>query len=181
MPEDFVKIVKNMPCVSYNKLTARWRVGRRTLDKWLRDTEMEDYIANPPPPPDWAELAPTMLSNKLAWHYGVGRIVIKRWVDATGIRTLPKQKLKLSTDQVKKIHAVRYCAPEEVSAAADYLRMFYSNVHRCDIYLDQWRTWGQEQGLPNKGAGQYYVEGLGVMTNEQLLTLARDHGYGDSL
>jgi len=67
--------------------------------------------------------------------------------------------------------------PTNLDLAADHLRRFYSNVHSCSIRMTLGKTWGEYHNLPNKGRGLYYVEGVGVVTNEGMLRLARKHGH----
>lgn len=63
--------------------------------------------------------------------------------------------------------------------AARHLRRHYRNVHRADIKLYEHSkvTWGDMRDLPNGGAGYYFVDGKGVLTKEEMLALACEHGF----
>lgn len=75
--------------------------------------------------------------------------------------------------------------PEVLASAVRHLRRHFSNVFRCDIVLTEMGgedkkttiTWGEDKGLPNKGAGLHYIEKLGIVPNAALLELARQHGW----
>jgi hypothetical protein len=134
-----------------------------------------DRIYNPPVPEDWREIAPTMHKRDLSLRYEVRCGTITRWVKESGVQA--KRRERVWFPKAEKDERIALESVPECDAAADFLRGFYSNVHRCDIQMTLSRTWGQVHDIPDKGRGRYYVEGVGVVTNEGLMQLARKHGH----
>jgi hypothetical protein len=154
-----------------------WHASVPTIQRWLQATNLTERVTHPSVPPSWHDVAPTKNKTELATHYCVSMKTVNKWIAETGIKAKPKKRLFLSRPEQRERTKLKCAGSEDCAAAADYLRRIYSNVHRCDIYLTTQRTWGQVLGLPNKGRGQYFVHSVGVITNDQLLTLARKHGF----
>jgi hypothetical protein len=106
--------------------------------------------------------------------------VVARWLQETGATTKPsgvRAKSGPKRTGWRNPKTEQIVRPEGLDAAANYLRMHYANVHKCCIHETLRRRWGTNRGLPNGGRGLYFVDGVGVITNEQLLELARKNGY----
>lgn len=73
----------------------------------------------------------------------------------------------------------------EVADAAHYLRKFYPNVFTCALVLTEYGgedrktvvTWGDKNGVMDGGRGHYYVHGPGVLTHDEVVSLALTHGW----
>lgn len=159
-------------------LSRHWHTAIPTIHRWLKETGLTDRVNNPPPPKSWGDIAPTKNKIELSTHYKVTTSVILRWIQLTGINARPKRQLVLSRPEMRARAQAKYGGDSKtLDAAAHFLRRFYANVHRADIYLTRTCTWGESRGLPHRGKGLYYIDSVGVVTNEDMLTLARKHGY----
>ena len=177
VPEDFVRSVTSMEGGCYLSLARRWHAGLDTIQRWLRETGLTERVTNPPPPKSWGATAPTKNQFELQQHYQVAKPIIKRWIAQTGVQPKPKTPPITKRGERRERAKAKYSSPKDLEAAANHLRKFYANVHSCAIYLTRELSWGESRGLPNKGKGFYYIDGVGVVTNEDMLTLARKNGH----
>lgn len=134
-----------------------------------------------PAPDGLLEDAKKLNLTALCSKYQLGRKLIMsilrdhgiQWLDGNvqrkvlGIR--PISPLIRRSEHVETLH----------DRAASHLRRYYSNVHRCDIkvYEHQRITWGDLRQIPNSGVGYYFVDGKGIMAQEDMLALSREHGF----
>lgn len=171
VPEGFVKFVTGRDGGNIMELCRKWNASVETVHRWLQETKLMERVFNPPLPKDWNKIAPTRTRADLVLHYRVSPRVIKQWADEAGVKPKPKGQRPRSQPATLPKHDAR------CDTAADFLRGVYSNVHRCDIQVTLSRTWGQVHNIPDKGRGRYFVEGVGVLTNKELLELAKRHGH----
>jgi hypothetical protein len=174
VPDDFVEVVMNTEGGGPYLFSRRWRTSVPAIQRWLKATNLTERVQNPPVPKSWGDVAPTMNRTELARHYSVRPNTIARWVRETDIQSKPK---KAQTWVPRGKRTVVKANTQACEAAANYLRNIYRNVHKCSIYLTHSQTWGEARGLPDKGRGLYFVHSVGVISNEQMLKLAREHGY----
>ena len=143
-----------------------------------------------PVPADWATVAPTKIRKDLYIHYGISKTVVDRWIKETGVQPLGRydrmQTVKKRPSTIKSVY--RHVWQPNVSRAidwssagkaADYLRRYFSNVHRCDIQIFVGRsgTWGDKHGLANHGRGFWNIDGKGILNAEQVVCLAKEKGF----
>lgn len=153
-------------------------------------------------PEDWDQVAPTLYRYQLATHYGISLLMVKRLIEETGVSSrltvhdlkkingaAPRHKIGVGEAKPRGLRnpmrnkpAPGWAVNDNVDIyglAAKHLRRFYPNVHRADIlmYVNKKTTWGFVHGVPNGGRGQYFVAGVGVVTNERLLEMARERGF----
>lgn len=129
------------------------------------------------------EDAKTMHLPELMSKYQLGRKMVISILADNGVRAIDGEVKRKSLGLSRVEPIVR--KPERVESiherAADYLRRFYANVHRCDIkvFEHQRVTWGDLNNVPDHGVGYYYVDGRGVLTNVQVLSIARERGFAE--
>ena len=180
------------------------RTGWATIARWMREGNIpkpQRIVVRPKMTPDvpddWADVVPTMFKYEIADHYNMSPMMVTRLIQQTGIRSrktaheLASEKLpKQPTPKRKTFQRVctftspmRYALPilKEGAAvrAASYLRRYYPNVHRADIQIliNKPLTWGDQQGLPDRGRGYHYVAGRGILTDQEVVELAEKLGF----
>lgn len=136
-------------------------------------------------PDGMLEDAKTLAIGELAHKYQLGHGMVRsiltdngvRWIDGEmkrthyGIgRTSP---LVRRAEHVQSIH----------DRAAQHLRRYLANVHRCDIkvFEHQRVTWGDLNNVPDHGINHYFVDGFGVITQDKLLEMARSRGFTEGM
>lgn len=174
LPADFTKWAK----VEYPKqLQERYGCGHMAIQRFAREAGVTllngHKIVQPkfrPCPPDFAQVAPTMLRLQLRRHYNCGDPAIDRWCAETGV-TLKTRARNEYQPQAGKLsrglyHAIGISANIAASKpytiydrAADTLRR-YGPVYRCN-----------ERGKQDNN-GQFWRIGLTIATPEQLLARA---------
>lgn len=142
-----------------------------------------------PVPSDWATVAPTKIRKDLYEHYGVRKLPVDRWIRETGIEPMSRYARLVPVRQkpekiVKQFIQWKPAVSRSVDwssagKAADYLRRYFANVHRCDIQLNvgSGKTWGDKRGVANHGKGFWNVDGKGVLNAEQVVCLAQEKGF----
>lgn len=170
---------------SLRDVMAHYKSPRHTVRGWFKTVGVP--LPNPAAPPlvvpkDWAERTPTMTIYDGIKYYGMSHNRLKSLVRKTGIRFKPAPSTPKHgvIHKMGRAHSGTYIQPLSTMAdvAANVLRHYHANVHRADIRLSDVSkdTWGSIRGLPDKGAGQYFVAGIGVVTEERLIELARRKG-----
>lgn len=163
--------------VSVTKLRERYNVGKGTITKWVKELNLTPrrVAAAVPVPDDWAEIAPKHNIAQLRHYYHVSDTVIHRWIRESGVKPLRGP----NRGGIGRVSIER--ARTEIELAANHLRKTFRNVHRADLVVSEPPkkiTWGDQRGLDDGGAGHYYVDGVGVLANSEMLELAAKHGWG---
>jgi hypothetical protein len=159
---------------------------REALGIPVRLQNMKRHTGGKLPAPDGLlEDAKTMILPALMNKYQLGRKMIMSILTDHGV------EWKDGNVQ-RKVMGIRPVSPlirreerveSEHDRAASHLRRYYSNVHRCDIkvYENQSITWGFLHEVPNGGRGYYFVDGKGVLKQDEMLALAREHGFDEGM
>lgn len=188
VPDDFRESQKSM---GYKELCTKYRCSQQTLQRWYNacDIPLGTYHTERSTiPPDWVAVAPTMTKTLLALHYNVSVTTINKWLENTGVdpkRFIPTKKEKPVVPPHRGRHSalrktpVPSVKPDEVSQAAHYIRRFYPNVFRADLKLFEAYsdTWGERNNVENYGIGKYFVSGLGVISDDEVVKLADRLGF----
>ena len=180
------------------------RTGWATIARWMRDLnipkpkrEIVRPKMTPDVPADWAEVVPTMFKYEIADHYRMSPMMVTRLIEQTGVKSrktaheLAREKPPKQPAQKRKpflrvrnfTSPIRYGLPVirdgAAVRAASHLRRYYPNVHRADIQMliNKPVTWGDQQGLPDRGRGYYYVSGRGILTDQEVVELAESLGF----
>lgn len=184
---------------------THFQTGWLTLKRWMTELglgkpERKQVRREEPPlviPDDWATVAPTKYKFQLAQHYRVGSLQINRIIEATGIRSRatthelaasrppsepkarkPRQPRRRGGGIVTMefFRSGNSTLPQQ---AANYLRRTHCNIHRCDILMREFdrTTWGDLHGVPDHGVGYYFVDGKGIISEEQLVYYAEKSGF----
>lgn len=160
-----------------NRLREMYGAGQATVVRWRAETGISYRRPGISPhcqmPHDFAEVARGMSNPEAARYFRRSPETTRRWFVYAGVT--PRETRFLSTKPVIRAEL----DPSMPAQAAQHLRRFYASVHRADIRLDDRtrQTWGAARGLPDGGRGQHFVSGLGVMSDLELIALARDHGF----
>ena len=197
IPADFAEFIKtHAPTAAARKYKAGWN----TIHKWARTVGVDlkavevvkagKPLANLiPVPADYAQIAAEKIRKDLYAHYNVTKLTVDRWIEETGIQPLSRYARLVPVRQKPEKIVKQYIQWKPVVSrsvdwssagkAAEYLRRFFSNVHRCDIQLNvgSGRTWGDKHGVANHGKGFWNVDGKGVLTAEQVVCLAKEKGF----
>jgi len=123
------------------------------------------------------------------FEFHASHATVKRWADELGLvfqptaqRRGPRQVKHPTLWTVRKgaaPAALRSTGDHSLAgAAAHFLRRMFSNVFRCSVQMKEGskRTWGDDRGLPDRGANHYCVDGR-ILTTGDLIDLAEQHGY----
>lgn len=197
IPADFAEFIKtHAPTAAARKYKAGWN----TIHKWARavgiDLKEVEIVKSGKPiahkipvPVDYADIAKKYIRKEVYEHYHVTKLTVDRWIEETGIE--PKSRYAdLKPQRPARMKVIKqHVSWKPVSTravdwsiagkAADYLRRYFANVHRCDIQLNvgSGRTWGDKRGLQNHGKGFWNVDGKGILNAEQVVCLAREKGF----
>lgn len=181
-----------MAGTSYQELQSEFGIAYRTVKDMRARLGLPPRVKRDKQPPsipnDWYAVAPNMFKKELQAYYAMSRLQIERLVETTGIKTRPMnpppKPKPVSSRPIKQFKQFIHkrtpdIAPGVPSAAAQFLRRHYLSVHRCDIHMTETtsETWGDRHKLPNRGKGLYYVAGVGVVSELQLVNLALDKGF----
>lgn len=183
VPVGFERVAKAAD--SLRDVMAHYRASSHTVKGWFKDAHIP--LPNPAPPPlvvprDWNERAPTMTIYDGIKYFGLTYNRLKSLIRKTGVKFKPAPSTPKHgvVNKMGRAHSGTYIQPLSTRAdmAANVLRHYHANVHKADIRLSDVskETWGSQRGLPNMGAGQYYVAGIGVVTEERLIELAIKKG-----
>lgn len=186
VPDDFAQ---NASTMSHKALMNRYRMSYDTLSRWLSEIEIAPYSPLTPTleiPADFAERARMMSRKELREYYKRSHETIRRWCRKFNI---PAHKAPPPPKYSPPI--TRAVAVTAASAAANILRSKgkFSNVFRCDIVWSDTHpsiTWAErynnrlekgekDQIIPNRGMGYYFVSGRGVMTEGDMIALAKTY------
>lgn len=193
-PADVEEVVAAVGIIGARK---HYSVGWTTLNRWVKEIGIEvdknkRYCGNQTRlvavPEDWETIAPTMFKTELSRHYRISNKTVNKIIAQTGIdskKILPKPKPEPKPQKPRSRvnwrltnwRMFNYSSSGQLhtmaTEAARYLRRLYSNVHRCDIQMYEGRatTWGDENGVPNRGKGWYRVGHL-KMTEIEMINLA---------
>ena len=141
-----------------------------------------------------------MSKRQLSALYGISRTAINNLIEATGVSAKVSARELVAAAKARgdyqpprkaaspggrrrwitpKTYIGNFTAYSDIERAANHLRRFSPNVHRADIrmYEQKRDTWGDEYGVPNSGCGYYFVAGHGVVTNDEMVALARSKGF----
>jgi len=194
-PEDFVHQSKTL---SRSALQKHYSAGWTTVSRWLVETGQEELCMLTPEerllrvkvnrlPDDWADIAPTMYRHELSAHYRINRRVIRFWIAQTGVVT--KKRKPVVAKSTKRWSPDRQWYPAEnkvidwsvAGQAADYLRRHLANVFKADLKMRDGsnETWGDRQKppVPNNGKGFWQVDGIGVLSAEEIVEHAVKRGF----
>jgi hypothetical protein len=135
-----------------------------------------------PPPTDFANHSGKTLIE-LARHYSrvtgkpIGVRTVRSWRKMLGIQPCKARQQRIHRSRV----VVRPMSPTDALVA--FLRSRLSNVHRCDIIVTERprRTWGELRNMPDKGAGHWFLAGIGVVDRERMIKLADEMGFNPLL
>lgn len=134
-------------------------------------------------PPQLLEDAKTMTLAELKLIYPYSDTLLRRILNENNIPIIHGElkRKALGLSRVEPIVKKPEIVQSVYDRAADHLRRFYANVHRCDIQMfDHQRvTWGDLNNVPNHGDGYYYVDGKGVLPHDRMLSLARERGFAE--
>lgn len=183
MPEGFERIASHAEHLM--DVVAHYRTSRHTAKRWFAEAGIP--LPNPAAAPlvvprDWAEKAPTMTIYDGIKYFGMPYNRLKSMIRKTGVKfkPAPSTPRRGVVSKMGRAHSGVYVQALSTLAdqAANVLRHYHSNVHRADIFLSDVskETWGSRRGLPRRGAGQYFVAGIGVVTEEAMIELARKKG-----
>lgn len=180
------------------------RTGWATIARWMQELNIPKPKRivvrpkmTPDVPADWAEVVPTMFKYEIAEHYRMSPMMVSRLIEQTGVRSrktvheLASEKppvqpapRRLAYSRVRSFtsplrHGLPILREGAAVRAATHLRRYYPNVHRADIqlYINKPVTWGDEQGLPDRGNGYYYIAGRGILTDQEVVELAEKLGF----
>lgn len=186
-PASFVTDVEKER-LSLTALRKKHNASVNTVKRWAAEAGVTIERYDPPhrrkreTPVDWHEVAPTKTAAELCEHYGMSDSLVRRLLKESGIKPLRRKIVSRRSSGPRSVIDPR--PQTELDSAAHHLRRYYSVVHRCDIKLyselDPQRkhiTWGAVRGVPNDGVGWYYVDSLGIVANETVVTLAREKGW----
>lgn len=202
IPPDLRDIVMD---VGIEGARAHYKTGWATIKRWIEDAGIDvtqrkrriQSIENPVEvPTSWDKIAPTLYKYQVAEYYGISVNRVNRLIAITGIRTRPtlhelartrppappkqkKPRPKGRPFRTLLTQAMPLANITNAQQAAQHLRRYLPNVHRCDILMREFdsTTWGQHYGVPNKGIGYYFVCGHGVLSNEKMIELAKGYGF----
>lgn len=195
IPDDFTENAKVM---TRTQLCQHYNVTPRTVWKWIYRLDA-DYIDRKTYgiPADFSERAKEMTKAELGRHYIKDGSTIQRWLAALNITAkkyehpnagrrnkIVEERVKRSQPEVKDWRHKVFTNQmrSEAAAAAHFLRRHYGSVFRCDIKMWESKpgTWGDARGLFDHGRNQYFVSGKGTMWLDELIELARSHGFTGS-
>lgn len=174
LPDDFAARAVAM---SDQDLRRHYVAGQSTIKRWRIESGATENLFKRLPnvqmPADFAEIANGMTVGQAADHFRRPRDTIRRWFGYAGIA--PRPARFVATQKVNHVELDASVAGQ----AAQHLRRFYGSVHRADLRIRESgrATWGSERGLPDGGRGLYFVSGLGVMPDHEMVGLARDRGF----
>jgi len=201
IPADFREVSQRLGITAAR---LHYNVAWDTIYRWCNDIGFRPDTKKPTAtrpmkkvevPADWADVAPTKYKIELSAIYNISVKMVDRLIKMTGIRSRltaheiarfrPQTRQvtnKTSSGYARHFKTFSYhsemprTAPQE---AAQHLRRFYPNVHRCDIMMrvGSASTWGDEHGVPNHGKGFYRVMPVGVMTEVEMVLLAVQKGF----
>lgn len=186
VPKDLVEFILSQERVTRRAIARHYGVKHDTSARWVSTLpkHVQDAVAygqlKLELPEDWPARAKYMPRKELMAHYGIGDIVLNRWISESKITPpyAPGYVPKSSTTQQIKQMPVPPVAPDQHAQAAHYIRRWFSNVHRADILeTETGITWGEMRGLPDKGKGKYFVGGLGIVANDDVVEIARARGW----
>ena len=136
--------------------------------------------AGKPAPANFAEVAAGMSVAEVQATWGCRFSVAKRWLAEAGIdprvgrrRVSPKPRFRWRRPSaIARTHGAD-------EAAANALRARHANVFRCNILLRSGsiETYGSRLGLPDRGAGHWFIAGVGVVDRDTLFAMAREEGW----
>lgn len=156
------------------KIADYYQVTSRRVRLWYSNAKVP-LPKNKQPldvPPGWFERVSGMTCAEACRYFNRSDATIRNLVRMTGVtlRKAPRFSTSLGIP-VKQ-------AETAVDTAAMVLRRYHTNVHRADIrlYESSGDTWGSVRGLPHKGHGQYFVAGIGVVSSDRLIEMAREKG-----
>lgn len=175
-----------------NEIARVMNVSPKRLSQYRNsngiDTRLQDKMRSRetlPAPKGMLEDAKTMTITAMADKYEMPRTLVKaillsnkvEWIDGNKIR----QRLGVYMGAALSHRMERQ---ENVyDYAANHLRRFYRNVHRADIkvYEHSKVTWGDLRDVPSGGKGYYFIDGKGVVTQDEMLSLACNHGFSSGV
>lgn len=174
--------------VSLQRICDHYRTSDSTARRWLAEKGIVLKTKAPkdarlPTPEGWEE-ASTMTKSEIARRWNLSPKVIERLIRETGVtpRRSPKATdLASVMGKANRVQVQRSLTT--IEHAANHLRRIYPNVHRADIPVFENRntTWGELHRVPKRGAGYYFVSGLGALPVENMLAVAEKHGWRASL
>lgn len=129
------------------------------------------------PPASFTDAARTMTAPEIAKHFGVGIRRVRKWLKITG--QMPCRARQSRSRRVRVVSHPQ--APTDALVA--FLRSRIANVHRCDIIVTERprRTWGELRNMPDKGAGHWFLAGIGICDRERMVKLADEMGFSTHL
>lgn len=182
VPQEAIDWMKSQEVVSVAEMARQFNVSRGKARRWytLSGVDVPRHQALPKmerAPDDWFEVAPRMTLTELEKHYNASSSKIRRWVSETNV--VLRHHNPPSTWRTGLVQAPLPSVSNEAPAqAAHYIRRWFKNVHRADIIeRENGTTWGELRGLPAKGRGLYYVDGVGVVPSAEVIDLARARGW----
>lgn len=178
MPADFADYAQK----PLRQIEHRYRVGRTTVHRWIREAAIErtPHAGGNPPrpvPDDFPEFSADKSTYQLAEHYGCSRETVNSWFRRCGIErpfrgrgpTAGRPKKAKSFVTPKRGTLVRHYSDQSLPArAADYLRRL-GPVTRCNA-----------DGSFNPH-GNHWCRGRTILTAAEIIDRARRNGWADPL
>lgn len=129
-------------------------------------------------PDDFTDIARTTRTDDLANRYERSPRTIRRWRRSLGLK--PAQARRI-IKHVKRTLWAKTPTFSHEERAANVLRRHFASVFRCDLRMTErsQNTYGSLRGLPNRGAGHWFVARLGIVDLAAMLAKARELGFAE--